>query len=186
MCIRDRVTTITPGTNDQLQQKPLFINGDTIYLVDFDARSNDGADLRVSILQNASPFTNYGLSQLVPLETSLQHFSYTFTSTAGDKTDARLMFRLYGNPGTTFYIDNVVVRPLLCGNNVVDPGEDCDEGGIATVTCNANCTYPLCGDSLLNRRRASSATMATPHRGTAATNCASSSRGSGSTSTTRC
>ena len=37
-----------------------------------------------------------------------------------------------------------------CGNNFVDPGEDCDEGGVHTATCNANCTTAACGDGIRN------------------------------------
>jgi cysteine-rich repeat protein len=38
----------------------------------------------------------------------------------------------------------------VCGNFVVDAGEQCDAGGVATVTCDADCTLPVCGDGLLN------------------------------------
>ncbi len=33
-----------------------------------------------------------------------------------------------------------------CGDSVVDTGEDCDEGGIDTVTCDSDCTAVACGD----------------------------------------
>jgi cysteine-rich repeat protein len=36
-----------------------------------------------------------------------------------------------------------------CGDTVVQPGEDCDEGG-ETATCNRDCTTPFCGDGLRN------------------------------------
>lgn len=36
-----------------------------------------------------------------------------------------------------------------CGNSMVEPGEECDEGG-QTATCNANCTLPMCRDGVLN------------------------------------
>jgi uncharacterized protein (TIGR03382 family) len=39
--------------------------------------------------------------------------------------------------------------PGVCGDSVVQPGEQCDEGG-DTPTCNANCTVPVCGDGYLN------------------------------------
>jgi len=39
--------------------------------------------------------------------------------------------------------------PGVCGDGVVDSGEQCDEGG-DTATCNANCTLPTCGDGYLN------------------------------------
>ena len=37
-----------------------------------------------------------------------------------------------------------------CGNGIVDPGEDCDESGAASATCDADCTLPACGDGVLN------------------------------------
>jgi cysteine-rich repeat protein len=37
-----------------------------------------------------------------------------------------------------------------CGNAFVDPGEQCDNGGIATASCDVDCTLPLCGDGTLN------------------------------------
>lgn len=37
-----------------------------------------------------------------------------------------------------------------CGNGIVDPGEDCDEGGVDTATCDSDCTAVMCGDSHTN------------------------------------
>jgi len=38
----------------------------------------------------------------------------------------------------------------LCGNLVVELGEDCDSGGIDSAGCNLNCTFSRCGDSYTN------------------------------------
>lgn len=38
----------------------------------------------------------------------------------------------------------------LCGNSRMDPGEDCDSGGVDTADCDHDCTRPACGDGLLN------------------------------------
>ena len=50
--------------------------------------------------------------------------------------------------------DAVTARLLFassCGNGVVDaPFEQCDSGGLATATCNPDCTLPLCGDGFAN------------------------------------
>jgi len=50
--------------------------------------------------------------------------------------------------------DAVTARLLFassCGNGIVDAAfEQCDSGGIATDTCNADCTRPLCGDGIAN------------------------------------
>lgn len=38
-----------------------------------------------------------------------------------------------------------------CGNGAVDaPYEECDTGGVATASCNPDCTRPVCGDSFAN------------------------------------
>ncbi|MBZ5695507.1 MAG: DUF4215 domain-containing protein [Acidobacteriia bacterium] len=38
----------------------------------------------------------------------------------------------------------------LCGNRVLDAGEDCDTGG-ESATCNDDCTLAVCGDGMVNR-----------------------------------
>ncbi len=37
----------------------------------------------------------------------------------------------------------------VCGNGIVEVGEDCDDG-IETATCNVNCTTAQCGDGIVN------------------------------------
>jgi cysteine-rich repeat protein len=37
-----------------------------------------------------------------------------------------------------------------CGDGVVQPGEDCDVPG-GSAECNGNCTFPACGDGIVNR-----------------------------------
>ena len=37
-----------------------------------------------------------------------------------------------------------------CGNGILETGETCDEGGVQTATCEANCSAPVCGDTVLN------------------------------------
>ncbi len=38
---------------------------------------------------------------------------------------------------------------LSCGDQVVDAGEDCDDGS-ESATCDFDCTFPVCGDDVLN------------------------------------
>ncbi|MBT8495677.1 MAG: lamin tail domain-containing protein [Deltaproteobacteria bacterium] len=38
----------------------------------------------------------------------------------------------------------------LCGTNVVEGDEECDEGGENTETCDLDCTFPVCGDGVFN------------------------------------
>ncbi len=37
-----------------------------------------------------------------------------------------------------------------CGNSSTEVGEACDEGGVQTATCEADCTIPSCGDGVTN------------------------------------
>ncbi len=37
-----------------------------------------------------------------------------------------------------------------CGNGVVEADEACDEGGVQTATCEADCNLPACGDGIVN------------------------------------
>lgn len=51
-----------------------------------------------------------------------------------------------------YAIDNVRIfgGGTMCGNNLPEAGEDCDEGGVNTPTCDLDCTFPACGDALFN------------------------------------
>ncbi|MDH5721666.1 MAG: DUF4215 domain-containing protein, partial [Spirochaetia bacterium] len=37
-----------------------------------------------------------------------------------------------------------------CGDYTVDTNEECDGGGAQSITCEAECTIPICGDSIVN------------------------------------
>jgi len=39
---------------------------------------------------------------------------------------------------------------FTCGDLVTDPGEECDEGGLDTPSCDADCSLPRCGDNRVN------------------------------------
>ncbi len=41
-------------------------------------------------------------------------------------------------------------RIEACGNGVLDPGEECDDGGVDTTNCDSDCTAPACGDRHVN------------------------------------
>ncbi|MEM6991921.1 MAG: hypothetical protein AAF721_15540 [Myxococcota bacterium] len=40
--------------------------------------------------------------------------------------------------------------PSVCGDNIVEGDEECDEGGLATETCDIDCTAVVCGDGIVN------------------------------------
>ncbi|MCK5592347.1 MAG: carbohydrate binding domain-containing protein, partial [Candidatus Pacebacteria bacterium] len=109
-----KVSLSSAGSNIQLNQKDITIEPNKSYTLTFDAYSNTGHDLKVSLFKNVSPYTNYGLNQTVNLTTSWQNFSFEFTSPAlgGTVNDARLMFWFvtYGVAGDVYRIDNVVLK----------------------------------------------------------------------------
>jgi hypothetical protein len=39
-----------------------------------------------------------------------------------------------------------------CGNDWLDPCEQCDEGGVDTAECDRDCTLPACDDGVLNQQ----------------------------------
>ena len=47
-------------------------------------------------------------------------------------------------------IETGVECPIICGDGRTEGKEDCDEGGVDTETCNADCTFPVCGDEYIN------------------------------------
>lgn len=66
----------------------------------------------------------------------------------GDLSEA--MYAWYSNPMAYFAEDLAYIHG--CGDLIVWPNssEECDEGGVESTTCNANCTIPACGDGTLN------------------------------------
>lgn len=102
----------SPGTNVQFYQDGFTIQAGKSYTLSFDAYSNTGHDVNVSIFKNSSPYTNYGLDVgTVNLGTSYQQYSYDFTSSgfSGTVGDTRLRFWLADTDATgdIFWIDNV-------------------------------------------------------------------------------
>jgi cysteine-rich repeat protein len=41
----------------------------------------------------------------------------------------------------------------VCGNGIIDPGEECDDGLPGSATCDPDCTVAYCGDSIVNPAR---------------------------------
>jgi len=40
--------------------------------------------------------------------------------------------------------------PSVCGNLIIEPPEECDDGQNGSAACNPNCTFSFCGDGFLN------------------------------------
>jgi len=106
-----KIDIATQGTNMQLYQKDLAIAGDTDYVLYFEARNANNRSVAVKVAKDETPFTNYGLDQVVALTNDFQTFELPFHSTAGDKTDARLVFQFgpYDLNGTEYQIRNVLL-----------------------------------------------------------------------------
>lgn len=50
---------------------------------------------------------------------------------------------------TPFWLFNVQTDPV-CGDGILDVGEDCDDGAVASATCDSDCSLVECGDGTAN------------------------------------
>lgn len=112
-----RVVIATPGSNVQLYQTGFSLQAGARYRLTFSAYSSTGHDLSVSIHRNSSPFTNYGLSNVVfNLTTGYQTFTREFTAGGftGTTTDTRLRFWLapYDAAGDQYFFDEVKLERI--------------------------------------------------------------------------
>lgn len=102
-------TTKTTG-RALLFQNNITLEPNTTYELKFWAQSKNGANLQVTLLQQSSPFTNYGITpRSFDVKTTGQEFTYTFTTTGFTQTvsNARLRFRADKGKGLIYSIDNV-------------------------------------------------------------------------------
>lgn len=103
-----------------------------------------------------------GVASFTTSETSIEAPATLFT--VGDsyfvwvtaiKTNADYKGGALKRPGFPRESRGAVTARLLfaasCGNGAVDASyEECDSSGVATVTCNADCTTSICGDGIMN------------------------------------
>lgn len=113
-----QVTITTVGSNMQLYQSDLTLEPATRYTLSFAAYSSGGRDLSVSLLQQVSPFTSYGLSNRVcNLSTGWQVFTIEFETSGFSETvyDARLRFWFvnYAVDGEVYLFDEVALGPTV-------------------------------------------------------------------------
>lgn len=106
------VTVDSLGNNIQLNQSELELAAYQDYRLTFDAYSNTGRDLRVSLAKPDSPYTVYGLNRVtVDLSSSWQSHSIDFSTMNFNSkvADGRLFFWFASDarPGDVYYIDNV-------------------------------------------------------------------------------
>jgi cysteine-rich repeat protein len=146
-----RIQSTAPGTNVQLFQANVAVQGGTAYRLRLRARSTSGADAALRLQQHVSPYASYGLSRTLNLTTEMQEFVVVFDTTAGDKTDGRLMLQLgaYDLANSQYYFDDVFLERLddcpYCGDGRVGFGEDCDDGNrVDGDDCPGDCRLNSC------------------------------------------
>jgi hypothetical protein len=108
------VAIAQPGSNVQLLQPDLILEPNTSYKLSFNAYSNTGHDLSVSLFKQSPPYTSYGLLDYVcDLTTTWRTYSVEFTTSGFNQTvkDGRLMFWLapFAAAGDQYYFDNVML-----------------------------------------------------------------------------
>lgn len=47
-------------------------------------------------------------------------------------------------------LDTSACELAVCGDSRLAPGEECDDKGQNTVSCDSDCSFPVCGDGLVN------------------------------------
>lgn len=107
------VTTKSTG-RAQIFQNSITLLPNTTYELSFWARSDSGADLQVTLLQQPLPRVNYGIkNQSFNLTADGQVFTHTFTTTgfAATVDDARLRFTAAKGKGLKYSIDNITLIP---------------------------------------------------------------------------
>lgn len=148
-----RVSISVQGTNVQLSQSGFLLEANTSYTLTFNAYSNTGHGLSLSVLKNNSPYTNYGLSNsVVNLSASWQKYTVQFTTTgfSGTTTDTRFRFWFapYDAAGDAYFVDNVSLAktvsaptaPLITSHPT---DQTVNEGQSATFNVGASGTPPL-------------------------------------------
>jgi hypothetical protein len=127
-----KIAIASQGSDIQFRQTGFPLKLNTRYRLSFKAYSNNARDLSVFIQRDSSPGTSYGLSNvLCDLTKTWKSFSMEFVATGftGPSTsDTRLRFRFNGlaNPGTIYYLDDIVL----------------EETGTAKLTANGDSGIP--------------------------------------------
>jgi len=110
------------GTNIQLYQIGFPLEAGQEYRLTFQAYSNSGRDLSVTIQQHSSPFTLFGLAERAfDIAPAWQTHSTTFTASGfpGTVTDTRIRFWFASTAqaGDQYYLDNIVLEKVTGGSS---------------------------------------------------------------------
>lgn len=104
-----RISTTTPGSdyNYAVLRQLVSVGQGKKYRVRFKAMCSEACTIYLCCQKDASPYTNYGLSEFVNLTTGYQTFEFTFTATGTDAA-AKLGFEVGLAPaGSNLDIDDV-------------------------------------------------------------------------------
>jgi hypothetical protein len=110
-----QLTTTNRRAPAQLLQSNISLQPNTTYELSFWARSADGANVRVTLMQQSAPRANYGLEdQSFDLTSTGQVYTHVFTTTGFSQpvSDARLRFQTDKGKGHQYSLDNVTLTPL--------------------------------------------------------------------------
>ena len=100
----------TLGTNVQLYQYIIPLRASTPYRLEFYAKSYMPDRMGVNLQKHITPYSNYGINQVISTGLDWQTYIFNFTSmNTLDVTDGRLRFYFYGlsTPNNKFFIDGV-------------------------------------------------------------------------------
>lgn len=120
------VAVAQAGSNVQFYQKDIALKPNTKYELSFAAYSSNGNNLGVYLQKHSTPYTNYGLNNVVvDLTTGWKVYRTTFTTTGFTTPvkDARLRFWLapYDANGMRYHIDWAALREVDVANPPIPP-----------------------------------------------------------------
>jgi hypothetical protein len=107
-----KITINETGSNVQLFQPDLVLEPNKQYTLSFAAYSSTGHNVRLTLIQHSSPYTDYGLYfHEFDLQTFWDIYTVSFTTKGFTSVvnDGRLFFwfAVQGLPGDEYYIDNI-------------------------------------------------------------------------------
>jgi len=116
------VEVSSAGTNIQLYQTGFPLEAGQEYRLTFQAYSNAGRDISVTIQQHSSPFPLFGLAdRAFDLTPAWQTYSTTFTASGfpGTVTDTRIRFWFasHAQAGDQYSLDNIVLEKVATGSS---------------------------------------------------------------------
>jgi hypothetical protein len=101
----------------QVYYPNLLLIEDRDYILEFDAYADEGRIIEADIRKLSSPYTNYSKIGYTMLNSSKEHFTYSFTMEEPTDFSAAVIFST-GNSEHDIYLDNISVRYLINDINI--------------------------------------------------------------------